>query len=59
MRALMGKTLLGEGMTAEIFDWGGGKVLKRFRQGFPESLPDREARIADAMPVTRIRAPRC
>lgn len=37
--------LIGQGRTAEIFEWDGNKILKLFRGGIPESFIENEFRI--------------
>lgn len=49
--------LVGAGRTAEIFEWGAGRVLKLYRPEFPQDWAQREARIAEAVGQVCLFAP--
>ena len=49
--------LLAEGRTAAIYAWRPGQVLKLYRPGFDQTLPEYEARIARAVFAAGVAAP--
>jgi aminoglycoside phosphotransferase (APT) family kinase protein len=51
-------TLIGLGRTAEVFDYGEGRVLKLLRPGFPARLVDQEATVAGLVDRTGLAGPR-
>jgi Ser/Thr protein kinase RdoA (MazF antagonist) len=50
--------LLGEGKVAEVFEYGGGRVLKLYRAGQPKSEAVREAEVLGVVARGGLRAPR-
>lgn len=38
--------LIGQGRTAEVFEWDGSKILKLFREGIPKNIVEYEYRIS-------------
>jgi len=49
--------LIGQGRTAEIFEWKDGQVLKLFQDGFPTAFVQREAQVTEAVHKADIPAP--
>lgn len=50
--------LIARGRTAEIYAWGDGRVLKLFYDWCPQDWIDREARIAEWVAASGLRAPK-
>jgi hypothetical protein len=51
-------TLIGQGRTAEVFEWGQTQILKLYRQEFPPQLAQLEARIGSAIAEAGLTAPK-
>lgn len=47
----------GRGYTADVYDWGGGRVLKLFRRPFPRDKAEREYRVTRAVHAAGLPAP--
>jgi Ser/Thr protein kinase RdoA (MazF antagonist) len=48
---------LGEGRTAEVFEWGEGKILKLYRDSFPREWARHEAEVSRAVHAAGLPAP--
>lgn len=48
---------VGRGYTSDVYDWGGGRVLKLFHRSFPRANAEREYRVTRAVGAAGLPAP--